>query len=229
MRRGRYAEAVEHYEECVEIMRAMPGIVPNDAPCWIVWALAAAGRTDDAARALQEARSWPDLARWYGRPVVLAAAEGLLAGDGDAVDAAIATAGPMPLDIALMQIVASNIIDGPARVRWLREALDIYEAAGATLQADRVRNALREAGGAVPRRRKAKEQVPDELAQAGVTARETDVLRLLAEGLSNADIAQRLYVSVRTVEFHVSSLLSKLGVRNRGQLTAISTAIDFSS
>ncbi len=62
MRRGRYAEAVEHYEECVEIMRAMPGIVPNDAPCWIVWALAAAGRADDAARALEEARrglTWP--------------------------------------------------------------------------------------------------------------------------------------------------------------------------
>ena len=66
---------------CVELMRAMPGVVPLDAPCWFVWALAADGRRDDAVAALEEARALPDLARWYGRPVVLAAAEALLAGD----------------------------------------------------------------------------------------------------------------------------------------------------
>ena len=52
--------------------------------------------------------------------------------------------------------------------------------------------------------------MPDELATAGVTAREAEVLRLLGDGLSNAAIAERLFLSVRTVETHVSSLLAKL-------------------
>lgn len=45
-------------------------------------------------------------------------------------------------------------------------------------------------------------------------------VRLLGDGLPNAEIGDRLFVSVRTVEAHVSSLLAKLGARNRGQLTA---------
>jgi DNA-binding CsgD family transcriptional regulator len=227
LRRGRYTEAVQHLETCLQIQRATPGIVPIDSPCWIVWAYAAVGRRDDAFRAVDEARRWPDLARWYGRPIVLAAAEALLAGDEDGIDDALAHEKRMPMDVALLHILAAEIIDGPAKTRWLRDALETYEAAGATLEADRVRQLLRAAGGAVPRRRRPAQHVPSELATAGVTAREAEVLRLLGEGLSNADIAQRLYLSVRTVEFHVSSLLSKLGLRNRGQLTAMSASIAF--
>ena len=54
-----------------------------------------------------------------------------------------------------------------------------------------------------------------------MTARETEVLQLLGDGLSNAAIAERLFVSVRTVETHVSSLLAKLHAESRGQLTAL--------
>ena len=50
---------------------------------------------------------------------------------------------------------------------------------------------------------------------AGLTERERDVIRLLAEGLSNADIATRLFVSVRTVHAHLRSVYSKLGVSTR--------------
>ena len=51
------------------------------------------------------------------------------------------------------------------------------------------------------------------LRRLGVTSREMDVMRLVASGLSNADIAQRLYLSPRTVETHVSSLLARTGCR----------------
>jgi DNA-binding NarL/FixJ family response regulator len=54
-----------------------------------------------------------------------------------------------------------------------------------------------------------------------VTVREADVLRLVAEGLANKQIAERLYLSPRTVEKHVESLLRKTGARSRTQLVAI--------
>jgi DNA-binding CsgD family transcriptional regulator/tetratricopeptide (TPR) repeat protein len=55
---------------------------------------------------------------------------------------------------------------------------------------------------------------------AGLTAREREVLRLLADGHTNQTIAERLYVSPRTVDRHVSSLLGKLDTRTRGQAVA---------
>jgi DNA-binding CsgD family transcriptional regulator len=54
----------------------------------------------------------------------------------------------------------------------------------------------------------------------GLTGREVDVLSLLAEGLTNKTIGQQLYVSPRTVSTHVSNLLAKLGVANRGEAAA---------
>ena len=223
-RARRYDDALAWLDASREILRTLPGAVPVDSLCWRVWALAAMGRPVEARVALEEARQMPDLERWYGRSVVLAAGEALLDRDEEGIDRALGAApGSMPLDIALMRLLAAELLAGESAVRWLREALDLYENGGATLDADRVRRALRDAGGPVPRRRRAQAPVPDELATAGVTSRESDVLRLLGDGLPNAEIAARLYVSVRTVEAHVSSLLAKLGARNRAQLATVAT------
>ena len=54
-----------------------------------------------------------------------------------------------------------------------------------------------------------------------LTPRECEVLRLLAEGLSNREISTRLFVTERTIKFHVSSILAKLGADNRTEAVTI--------
>nr|WP_239062938.1 response regulator transcription factor [Streptomyces sp. SID13031] len=93
-----------------------------------------------------------------------------------------------------------------------RLALAVFEDLGASGDADRSAKWLRSAGVAAAR-------VGPK--GAGVlTKREQAVLQLLAEGLPNPEIAERLYISRRTVEHHVASLLSKLGLRNRTEAAA---------
>jgi DNA-binding CsgD family transcriptional regulator len=55
----------------------------------------------------------------------------------------------------------------------------------------------------------------------GLTEREAEVLRLVASGQSNREIAGRLFISVKTVSVHVSNILAKMGASSRGEATAI--------
>lgn len=61
---------------------------------------------------------------------------------------------------------------------------------------------------------------PDDLTEA-LTARELEVLRLMAQGLQNKEIALKLIISERTVKFHVSSILGKLGAGNRTEAVSL--------
>ena len=98
-------------------------------------------------------------------------------------------------------------------LRALRQLTDL--GAGATVT--RLTPQLVSLGGRVPRPRRAATAAHP----AGLTERETDILRRLASGASNAEIAAVLTISVRTVEHHVSAVLIKLGVDDRHQAAAV--------
>lgn len=109
-------------------------------------------------------------------------------------------------------------------VPWLREALAFFEGRGEERIASACRSLLRRSGAAVPRRR-SDPDLPGTLRAAGVTARELEVLRLLAEGLPNKEIAARLYLSPRTVERHVANIAVKVDVAGRSQLVAFAARV----
>ena len=102
----------------------------------------------------------------------------------------------------------------------LRADLTEHERLGDHQLARTSRDLLRRAG-APTRRGRGATPVPPGLRAAGVTSREMDVLALVVDGLSNAEVAERLFLSPRTVETHVANLLAKTGSANRAQLRAL--------
>lgn len=127
-----------------------------------------------------------------------------LRGDWRAAAAAWERAGD-PYEQAL-ELAESGLVDPTLH------ALQILDGLGATPAATLVRRRLRDLGvRRVPRGASAATRANP----AGLTPRQVDVLALVAAGRTNAEIAERLVVSVRTVDHHVSAILGKLGVRTR--------------
>jgi DNA-binding CsgD family transcriptional regulator len=94
----------------------------------------------------------------------------------------------------------------------LRDALAGFEELGASAAAAAVRRRMRELGvKAIPRGPHAATRA----APGGLTPREQEVLALLADGLADREISERLVISERTVHHHVSAVLSKIGVSSR--------------
>ena len=115
-----------------------------------------------------------------------------------------------PLERARTLLALGSVHRQAKHKRLAREALDralaIFEELGAPLWAEKARAELRRISGRRP--------ASDELSET-----EQRVAALAAEGRSNKQIAAELYVSVRTVEAHLSHIYRKLGVRSRAELT----------
>jgi DNA-binding CsgD family transcriptional regulator len=106
--------------------------------------------------------------------------------------------------------VALSLGDEEAKLK----ALSIVDSLGALPLSSLLRRELAASGvQGVPKR--PNRAVPTGV--EGLTARQLEVLELLGEGLTNAEIADRLFLSTRTVDHHVSAILTRLGARNRSQ------------
>jgi DNA-binding CsgD family transcriptional regulator len=220
---GRLAECLDR---AIEFMRRSPTTAP--APTYGLWALVRTLDDRDGEQARAEARrsgvNWENRALLgyadavdagrRGRP---AEAEQLLA----AADAAMSSRPWWLHRIRLLvadDAVASSWGDP---IGWAREALAVFVRRGDDRLATRCREVLRKAGAPVPRLGRGDTAVPARLRGYGVTSREMDVLQLVAQGLTNGAIAERLVLSPRTVETHVANLVAKTKVAGRSGLTRL--------
>jgi DNA-binding CsgD family transcriptional regulator len=194
------------------------------------------GDADEAASARAEAAT-PDVLTHTAPRGLLAYPEAVAAGrTGDTVAAEAAYRrgeaefGRLDLPQGYHQL-ARRLIAEAARTggwgdpaAWLTEARDWFANHGLDRVAAACRGLLGRAG--VPQRRRGRGDttVPPALGRLGVTSREADVLRLVALGLSNQDIAGRLYLAPRTVKTHIEHLLAKTSLTSRVQLAALAIA-----
>jgi DNA-binding CsgD family transcriptional regulator/tetratricopeptide (TPR) repeat protein len=113
---------------------------------------------------------------------------------------------------------ALALLDGGEAAQ--RQALEIFERLGARPAAARVRQRLRQAG---VRRLPRGPRPATQANPRGLTARQLEILRLLAEGLHNAEIADRLSTTTKTVDHHVSAVLAKLEAHSRTEAVRLAS------
>jgi DNA-binding CsgD family transcriptional regulator/tetratricopeptide (TPR) repeat protein len=225
------ATARDLLDEAVAVLREHPTAAPVQD--WGLWVLVRTALADRDALARDELRERDVLARAINRGA-LDYADAIAAGrDGRAEDAAaLLAAGDSVLatqhwwrGLLRLLVLEAALADGWGNpVEELRAALAAFDAAGEPRLARTCRDLLRRAGAPVPRRGRGQSAVPPRLRAVGVTSREMDVLALVAQGLTNAQIAQRLFLSSRTIETHVANLLRKTGTAVRGDLAPYAVA-----
>ena len=210
------AGALRAFDRSAVILRGCPHAEPANFRG--IWLLVLAAADDDRAQAEIKAAHDAGITLAFANRGIVKYAEAILAGRaGDAGRAADLAAAaerdlasyPVWSDLGQMYAAEAALAAGWGEPqRWLQAARQSFAARGLDRLARRCEARLGSAR-------------PGTWAGLGVTAREADVLRLVAEGLANKEIAARLYLSPRTVEKHVESLLRKIGARSRTQLAAI--------
>ncbi|ONI86937.1 LuxR family transcriptional regulator [Actinosynnema sp. ALI-1.44] len=180
--------------------------------------------TDDPASRFR----WDRQFQAFGR-AVLAGRSGRHAEAGEAVAEALAVGEPyaMGRHLGLRLVGEAALADGwGTPVDWLRMAEEYFHKADIPAVAGACRALMRGAGAKVAQRRSGAEEIPAALRAAGVTVREYEVLRLLVDRPGNREIADQLHLSPRTVERHISSLLTKTGLPNRKALGELAATVD---
>jgi DNA-binding NarL/FixJ family response regulator/tetratricopeptide (TPR) repeat protein len=219
--------------DAAEVLHGVPGGLTSCIGCatqdptislWRpvrIWALIRTGRLDEADAALDalESRDDDQMAVHAAR---LRASAALARGEPEQAEgileacAAVADGLHNPFARALFDVEYGRCLARahrrPAALARLRSAHEVLARLGARPFADAVAAELAALG---------LRGGPDaDSALAGLTAQELQVARLVADGLSNREAAARLYLSPKTIEYHLAHIFAKLGVRTRYQLAA---------
>ena len=223
-------------EEMERAMAFPPGYLTSPAPFRGMWALLRTIKGKDDALAREVVRETAAHGSWW----VLAwlrYADAVAAGRSGRIQEADETTsiadrmidehvlGAWAKHVARRQIAEAALADGWGDpITWLKEATAFFEPIHPRI-ASSCRALLRREGVALPRKGRGSATVPEGLSEMGVTSREMDVLLLIMEGCSNRDIASRLYLSPRTIEKHVESLMQKAGADSRTRLAVLASKI----
>lgn len=221
-----FAAADDRLGRAVELSAAVgygePGLFRLDGDA--IETLVAVGKLDQAAELTEQLAQ---RGTRLGRPsalalaarsrALIAASRGELGEAEHALESALAELErfPQPLELGRTLLLLGTVRRRLREKRRARQALEqahaIFEALPARLWANSARAELDHIGGR---------------ATAGweLTATERQVAELVAEGLTNREVASRLYVTQKTVEFHLRNIFRKLGVRSRTELARTLTA-----
>jgi len=217
---GQHADAYQVAERLFD--PASPAHHPVVA-CWIIGDLAEAAlrtdRADEARARVKQVEAAAGETPGTCIAVGLRHARAVLAHDpgeaadrfGAALDADLAR---WPLQRARLLLAYGQWLRRQRRIADsrppLRAARDAFDAMGCAAWGDQARRELRASGESSHRR--------DIAARDQLTAQELQIAQLAAQGLSNRDIAQRLYLSHRTISTHLYRIFPKLGITSRGEL-----------
>jgi DNA-binding CsgD family transcriptional regulator len=210
------SSALESIGRGIAILDTLPQQGP--APYRAMWPLLLAAHGDAAAAAaIGHARQIGLTVNRVNRGL-LGYADAILAGRSggqrQATELAVAADSelrryPIWADLARLYAAEPALADGWGQPRqWLETGADTFARHGIEPLAGHCRRLLQE-------------PQTSRWSKLGITDRQADVLRLVAEGISNKEIAARLHLSPRTVEKHIESLLRKTAARSRTQLVAI--------
>lgn len=229
---GRHADAYEAAERLFDPVS--PGHHPFVA-CWVIGDLAEAalhaGRIEEARARVKRVEAASGDLPGTCIAVGLMHARALLAQDSaeaaDRFDAALgADLTRWPIQRARLLLAYGQWLRRQRRVADsrapLRDARDAFDAMGCAAWGDQARRELRASGESSSRR--------DLVARDRLTAQELQIAQLAAQGLSNRDIAQQLYLSHRTISTHLYRIFPKLGITSRAELrSALSSRPGLSS
>lgn len=225
--------AIRELRTVAQLEQANPSTYYLTGPHGLEVLLDAVAGTADRARLDAVAATARGQMRWNRQFLLLADAV-LLGRQGSADQAAAATAEalqvaepyPTALHLGLRLIAEPAGQDGWGEpVAWLRQAEHYFHQQQIPAVADACRAALRRQGASVHQHREGTDRIPDELRAQGVTVREYEVFVVLAERLGNKEIAERLFISPRTVEKHIAALITKTAQPNRAALCGYSAAL----
>jgi DNA-binding CsgD family transcriptional regulator len=217
---GNHSEAAHLLEQTYELF-AEPLLHQRASGADYVEALVGSGRLDEAEARIE----WLDCeGRATRQPLLVAAiarSRGLIVAARGDYEHAIALLQESvarhetlqrPFDLGRTLLMLGTVARRARKKRLARESLDraleILEQLGAPIWAERARTELSQVGGRSP------------AALGRLTPTEERIAELVASGRSNAEVAQTLFVSPKTVEWNLSKIYKKLHVRSRGELAA---------